>query len=77
MSSAPETYRVHPEFAADELDYADLVILAETYVRWAFEEPGISPYRRTYRRTGKSGSWSSPGFSKQPTTAALPGERRS
>jgi len=47
MQKAPATYRVNAKFAADELDYADMVALAETFVRWAIEEQEVAPDRRT------------------------------
>jgi len=47
MQKAPATYRVNANFASDELDYADMVVLAETFVHWALEEPKFSPAQRT------------------------------
>ena len=47
MQAAPATYRVNAKFAADELDYADMVALAETFVQWAIEEDAFSPCQRT------------------------------
>jgi hypothetical protein len=47
MQDAPPTYRVNAKFATDELDYADMVILGETFVRWALEESNFSPVQRT------------------------------
>jgi hypothetical protein len=47
MQRAPATYRVSAKSAADELDYADMVILAETFVQWALEETKFSPAQRT------------------------------
>jgi hypothetical protein len=44
---APPTYRVNAKFAADELDYVDMVVLAQTFQLWALEEPKFSPAQRT------------------------------
>jgi hypothetical protein len=55
MQRAPATYRVSAKSAADELDYADMadmVVLAETFVGWAIEEPGIAPHHRQRWATG-------------------------
>ena len=43
MQQAPATYRVNANFARDELDYTDMVVLAETFVHWALEEAKFSP----------------------------------
>jgi len=40
-------YRVPAKSAADELDYADMVVLAETFVHWALEESKNLPSQRT------------------------------
>ena len=34
MQRTPATYRVNANSAADELDYADMVVLAQTFVGW-------------------------------------------
>ncbi len=47
MKKVPATYRVDPSSAIEELDYADMVILGETFVRWALEGPKFSPAQRT------------------------------
>lgn len=47
MEKAPATYRVHAKSAADELDYADMVVLAKTFVSWALDEPDVAPHHRT------------------------------
>ncbi len=47
MEELPVTYRISARAAADELDYADMVALAEMFQRWSLDEPGISPADRT------------------------------
>jgi hypothetical protein len=44
---APPTYRVNAKSAADELDYADMVALSETFVQWALEGPKFTPAQHT------------------------------
>ena len=45
--AAPVTYGISAQFAADELDYADMIALAEMFDRWIFDETDISPAQRT------------------------------
>ena len=47
MSSPPTTYSTDPVQTSENLDYAEMVVLAEAFSRWATTSQALSPSART------------------------------
>ena len=47
MNTPPTTYLTDPVQTSENLDYAEMVILAEAFSRWATTSEALSPLART------------------------------
>lgn len=66
-NAEPATYVMDPEQVSDNLDYVEMIVLAEAFAQWALTSPMLSPSARTELIQWASdiegiAAWCSPGW---------------